>query len=318
MRASSGIASRDPHLLFRDRLLEVGDHARDRRRNVTWGVIHGLLAGVEPRQPQQVGDQPLHPRRLPVNDAQKSLPRLFIVGVVNQRFGVALDGGQRRAQFVRDVGDEVAADLIRVLQVGDVVQHKHRAAALGHHRGNAPDQRAIAVQRQRQLDAFGGPARHGARDLLDDGRMTDGFDVGTAAGLALELQQVARSFVHELQPPLAVDDQHAFDHAGEDGLHARAVAGERVHPLPQFMHGGIHGARDAAEVIVAVIGSRAAQVAQRVAPCHRLHRAGPRLAGGLVAREQEIRHDRYAGRAERRREEQGSDHGALGAGSTSL
>ena len=49
--------------------------------------------------------------------------------VVEQRFDVAADRRQRRAQLVRDVGDEVAADLIGAPQVGDVVQHQHRAAA---------------------------------------------------------------------------------------------------------------------------------------------------------------------------------------------
>ena len=47
--------------------------------------------------------------------------------VFGQRLDVAADGGQRRAQLVRDVGDEVAADLIGAPQVGDVVQHEHGA-----------------------------------------------------------------------------------------------------------------------------------------------------------------------------------------------
>ena len=63
-------------------------------------------------------------------------------GVVDQRFGVALDRRQRRAQLVRDVGDEVAADLIGAAQIGDVVQHEHRAAARGDNRRDARDERA--------------------------------------------------------------------------------------------------------------------------------------------------------------------------------
>ena len=50
-------------------------------------------------------------------------------GRVEQRFDVAADRGQRRPQLVRDVGDEIAADLIGAPQVGDVVQHEHGAAA---------------------------------------------------------------------------------------------------------------------------------------------------------------------------------------------
>ena len=46
---------------------------------------------------------------------------------LEQRLDVAADGRQRRAQLVRDVGDEVAADLVGPPQVGDVVQHEHGA-----------------------------------------------------------------------------------------------------------------------------------------------------------------------------------------------
>ena len=47
--------------------------------------------------------------------------------VLGQRFDVAADGRQRRAQLVRHVRDEVAADLIGAPQVGDVVQHEDHA-----------------------------------------------------------------------------------------------------------------------------------------------------------------------------------------------
>ena len=92
-------------------------------------ALEQLLTGVEPRQPQQVLDQPLHARRMALDDLEEALPGVGVVGLVEQGLGVALDGGERRAQLVRDVGDEVAADLIGALEVGDVVQHEDRAAA---------------------------------------------------------------------------------------------------------------------------------------------------------------------------------------------
>ena len=89
--------------------------------------IERLLAGVEPRQPQQILDQPLHPLRVPRDDLEEP-PPLVLVGVaLRQRLDVAADRGQRRAQLVRHVGDEVAADLIRPAQLGDVVQHEDDA-----------------------------------------------------------------------------------------------------------------------------------------------------------------------------------------------
>ncbi len=47
---------------------------------------------------------------------------------IEQRLDVAAHGGERRAQLVRDVGDEVAADAIGAAQVGDVVHDEHGAA----------------------------------------------------------------------------------------------------------------------------------------------------------------------------------------------
>ena len=57
-------------------------------------------------------------------------------GLVAERLDVAADGGERRPQFVRHVGDEVAAHLVGATQVGDVVQDEHRAAAARRRHGS--------------------------------------------------------------------------------------------------------------------------------------------------------------------------------------
>jgi hypothetical protein len=48
---------------------------------------------------------------------------------VGERFHVAANGGQRRAQLVRDVGNEIAPDPVGATKVRDVVQDDDRAAA---------------------------------------------------------------------------------------------------------------------------------------------------------------------------------------------
>ena len=69
---------------------------------------------------------------------------------VEQRFDVAANRRERRAQLVRDVGDEVAAHLVGVPQVGDVVQHENRAAAaLAAHRHDVGHESAAAPGRAR-------------------------------------------------------------------------------------------------------------------------------------------------------------------------
>ena len=66
------------------------------------------------------------------DDLQKPPACLSVIGrSVEQRLDVAADRGQRRAQLVRDVGDEVAPDLIGAPQIGDVVQDEHGTAAAG-------------------------------------------------------------------------------------------------------------------------------------------------------------------------------------------
>ena len=98
-------------------------------------MLERLLAGVEPRQAQQVAHQPLHAQRVAADDLEEPARLRRLVGLdraVEQRLDVAAHGGERRAQLVRDVGDEVAADAIGAAQVGDVVQDQHgpaRAAA---------------------------------------------------------------------------------------------------------------------------------------------------------------------------------------------
>jgi hypothetical protein len=50
---------------------------------------------------------------VPVDDLEKAAGIGRVGGrIVEQRLGIAADGRERRAELVRDVGDEVAAGLI--------------------------------------------------------------------------------------------------------------------------------------------------------------------------------------------------------------
>ena len=61
-------------------------------------------------------------------------------------------------------------------------------------------------------------------ELRRDVRLADDLEVVPAVAGVLQPQHPPRRVVRELHAPVLVDDQHAFDHAGEDGLHARAIA----------------------------------------------------------------------------------------------
>ena len=56
------------------------------------------------------------------------------VRIFDQRFDVALDGRERSAQLVTDVGDEFAARFLSGFNAGDVMQHDQRTAR-GQRRG---------------------------------------------------------------------------------------------------------------------------------------------------------------------------------------
>ena len=65
-------------------------------------------------------------------------------------------------------------------------------------------------------------------ELADDAGLAHGLDVVAAEQVAFEIQHPPRGVVHQPQPPVAVDDEHAFDHARQDGRHARAIGLELV------------------------------------------------------------------------------------------
>ena len=91
-------------------------------------------------------------------------------------------------------------------------------------RRRARHDRPRGVARRRQLQRLGHAARERGRDELGDRRMPDRLDVVTAERQLVEPQHAARGVVGELQPALRIDDDDAFDHAGEDRLHLRAIA----------------------------------------------------------------------------------------------
>ena len=120
--------------------------------------------------------------------------------------------------------------------------------------------RATSVAGVRRGSTASSKARAGAAgehpgELIDDARMADGLDVGPPGGVVLEPQHAARGVVDVLQLAGLVDDQHAFDHAAEDRLHARAIARQLVDAAAELVHGRVERARRDAEVVVSVVGA---------------------------------------------------------------
>ena len=123
----------------------------------------------DPRQRQQIVDQPRHPRRLGMHDAEKALarPRIFL-GRPLQRIDETRQRGQRRAQFVAGIGDEIGAHFLDPAQRRLVVErHQHAfvgAAEQGGHRHRRDDQFHPAIDRH--VVEIGRAPRFGGRDRL--------------------------------------------------------------------------------------------------------------------------------------------------------
>jgi len=92
--------------------------------------------------------------------------------------------------------------------------------------------------------------------------MPDRLDVVMAERQVLvELQHPLRRVVHELKPSLRIDDDDAFDHAGENRCHARAVARLLGQLLRDGLHGLVQRARHGAKLVLAVVNARRRQIA---------------------------------------------------------
>ena len=97
--------------------------------------VETLLSRFHPRQGEQIFGQARHAQGALANDLEKLAGMVVVRRAIEQSLGVALNGSQRRAQFVRDVGDEIAARLLNSFGLGQVTQHGYRPAAR-HGRGS--------------------------------------------------------------------------------------------------------------------------------------------------------------------------------------
>ncbi len=115
------------------------------------GLARRRLLGLDPRQVEQVVDDPADPERLGVDPAGQALGHGG-VGLRHQRLGQQPEGAHRCLQLVAHVGHEVTADLLEAPAFGDVVDdgdHPEGAPAvvdqLGPH-GQGPPGRPVEVE----------------------------------------------------------------------------------------------------------------------------------------------------------------------------
>ncbi len=157
-----------------------------------------------------------------LEDALQFLPRQ--AGIVLQRLEVAAEDGQRRAQLVRDIGDELLPHDLELLDARDVVKNHDRAAGValrllpnGHH---------ADVEVARRLAQAGGLEHHLplARFAMLDRFAQDDVNAGLAQRLEhgaaeralLELKKIEQFVVEQPHDVLRIDHHDALDHVGEE------------------------------------------------------------------------------------------------------
>ena len=96
---------------------------------------HGLevqfdAAGFQFGNGEQIFDEQPEPVGVAVNGLQEPGGDFGVVPrAVEQRFDVALDEGQRGAEFMADVGDELLAGVFELLEAGEIVEDQNGALA---------------------------------------------------------------------------------------------------------------------------------------------------------------------------------------------
>ncbi len=101
----------------------------------------------------------------------------IVDGAGEKRFRKALNSGERRFEFVGNVGNEIPADALEFAQLGDVMQHDNRAGSLRGADGCDGDRKKVLAQSA--CDDFGfdaGFAFQNIANRLDQLRLPHHFE----------------------------------------------------------------------------------------------------------------------------------------------
>ena len=162
--------------------MRIGDMAQhadqiDARRRAV------VRAHLDARERQEIVDQPPHPARLVEHDAKELFrSRRVVAGRAKQRLDEAGQRGERRAQFMTGVGDEVGAHARDREAVGDVVEGHEDETDRAARRAKRTERHGVGRGRLARLAELDGGRLSGAGDLerLGEFRAAEGEREGVA------------------------------------------------------------------------------------------------------------------------------------------
>ena len=189
---------------------------------------------------------------------------------LEQCLEIAVDDGERRAQFVRDIGDKLAADALQAFDFRDVVHDNDgaRLAAVEKQWGNAEFEDAqVASLLDRDLAASGPSLAQRLFHQLLDIEVAEGFHDGFSGRRTGKAEDFFQPRVAEADLQLGVHDEHALGDAAEDGIETETLAGRGAVEIAHARGDGFEVAFGAAQAAgkfeheghVEVVARRAAQ-----------------------------------------------------------
>src|SRR5216684_815060 len=259
------------------------DAALDELGNAQAANLQFQSVAIHFRKHEQIVGEPCQPLRVLENDLEEADSILRIVeGAGEQRFRKTLNRGERRSEFVGNVGNEITAYALELAQLGDVMQHDDRAGGLrGANRCDGGGEKMLA---QRAGDDFGfdaGLTFQDAANRLDQLGLAHHFKE-RAPGLwrHVQAQDFREASIGEEQALGSIHDGHAFHHASENGGGKISFFGQRSNGAVEPRGGLIQGSCQSFQAITSAIRINRTKIAFRHAAGKHLqsfHATGERL-----------------------------------------
>src|SRR5579863_3649864 len=168
------------------------------------------------------------------NNLQKLARVIVLRRTVEQGFGVALNGGQRRPQLVGNVGNEIATGFLHPLGLGQVTQNGNGAAP-GHGSGGYIESTARnngSRSCREHLSGFAGSA-YSTQEI----GVAHGFNDGSIQPGALRNQAI-HTLVGPLHAVVGTDSDHGVLHAVQQGFEL-ALAGSQSREVALYLTRGL-------------------------------------------------------------------------------
>ena len=150
----------------------------------------------------------------------------FLHGAVEKGFHVALDNGERGAEFMGDIGNEFPACGLKVADVGDILENeKHglrEGAGVGGERGNVNVEMLLSRGSFRcdrledDLDLLGFPTCERSLAGMLEFMPSKILQQSSSNRGPPRRKEIQESLIDQRYPLGAVDDEDALDHAGEN------------------------------------------------------------------------------------------------------